>query len=111
MSLKPEPLVRVTVAGDWLACLHPDGAFQRVSRTDVQAIYFETGDGPFEMDWWIVEGSTPDTRCTFPLGATGEAEAVEWLKQLEGFEVLGMNSTTPHRFLCWRRDEARAGSV
>jgi hypothetical protein len=74
-------------------------------------VYFETGDGPFDMDWWIVEGSTPESRCTFPLGATGEAEAVEWLKQLEGFQVQGMNSTTPQRFLCWRRSEPQAGGV
>lgn len=107
MPLKPESHVRVTVAGRWLACLRPDGKFQRIARRDIQAVYFESGEGPFGVDWWVVEGATPDTFCAFPPGATGETEALEWLKQLPGFQIGGMNSISNARFLCWASDPER----
>ena len=105
MPLKPESSFHVTAVGDWLACLHPDGVFQRIARGNVHSVYFEAGDGAFDPDWWIVEGPSADDRCTFPLGATGETEAIEWLKQLAGFQIQGMNSVAPQRLLCWRRGE------
>lgn len=110
MPLKPESSVRVTATGRWLACLHPDGRFQRIARDDIQAVYFESGAGPFDIDWWVVEGATPGAHCVFPLGGTGDAEAVEWLKQLPGFEIKGMNSTDEARFLCWSRDAGQGAT-
>ena len=109
MSLKPESSFHVSGIGRWLASLDPDGVFQRIERDEVCAVYFESGAGPFGFDWWIVEGPTPDARCCFPLGATGETEAVDWLKQLPGFEIKGMNSTGVARFLCWSSDGAGGG--
>lgn len=104
MTLRPESTVQVTVAGRWLACLKTGGQFQTISLGDVYAVYFESAPGPFGIDWWVVEGATSDIRVEFPLGATGEADALEWLKQLPGFQIDGMNSIESARFLCWSRE-------
>ena len=107
MTLKPESTFQVTVAGRWLACLKPDGQFQRISLDDVHAVYFQPAPGPFGVDWWIVEGAASDIRVEFPLGATGGADALEWLKQLPGFQIDGMNSIESARFLCWPREASK----
>jgi len=103
MTLRPESTFQLTVQGRWLACLKPGGQFQSISLDDVYAVYFRSAPGAFGIDWWIVESATSDTRFEFPLGATGEADALEWLKQLPGFEIGGMNSTESARVLCWSR--------
>ena len=102
MALKPESRFTVLVDGDEIVCRPPEGAEQRLRVAHLSAVYFATGDGPFDADWWILEGTLEAVDICFPLGAMGESDVLERLKQLPGFETLGMNSIEPERFLCWQ---------
>lgn len=96
MALNPESRFEVFLDGDDVICRAPAAAERRLRLADLSAVYFETSEGPFDADWWILEGG-PDA-MHFPLGARGESVILDRLKQLPGFEVRGMNSVKRERF-------------
>ena len=95
-------VVEVTPA-DEIVCRAPGQPEQRISMTDLMAVYVETNDsGPWGADvWWVLNDTTGDTKVTFPQLATGENRVLERLRLLPGFDVKGMNSAENARFLCW----------
>jgi len=101
MALGPEFRFQVFLDDEVLVCRSPAGTEQRLRIRDLSAVYFLSGDGPFDPDWWLLEG-TPES-ISFPLGATGESVVLDRLKQLPGFQVRGMNAIQPRQSLCWRR--------
>jgi hypothetical protein len=105
---QPEESYIVSMSGNQVRCTRPDGVVEAIELSDLDAVYIETNDsGPVGIDvWWIPLGSDPQGGCVYPLGATGEQRVLERLKQLPGFEIQGMNSTSNQRFLCWKRGEA-----
>ena len=86
-----------------IVCRWPDGLIECVALPELSAVFVETNDtGPWGMDvWWVLDGET--SQCTFPLGTTRENDVLTRSKQLERFEVKGMNSTSKQRFLCWKK--------
>jgi hypothetical protein len=103
MPVNIEAQFVVSVVGDDIVCRRPDGFVERAPLSELETVVVETNDaGPWGVDvWWILEGD--DSRCAFPLGATGENGVLARLKELDGFRVDGMNSTSNRRFLCWKR--------
>lgn len=98
----------VKITTDSITCRHPDGQVEMVEWNDLQAVLLETTDeGPFAMDvFWILVGAR--SGCVIPQGADGEAELLDRLQQLVGFDnqmvINAMLSTDNQRFLCWRKD-------
>ncbi|MEZ5980334.1 MAG: hypothetical protein R3F34_19275 [Planctomycetota bacterium] len=90
---------------------------------DVERVVIETSDrGPFVIDlWWRLEGR--GAVCRYPLGATGEKEAVDtFATRFPGFDfdrmIIAMGSVEDAVFVCWERStggaeprEARDGVV
>jgi hypothetical protein len=100
------PEARFTVeitAVDEIVCRVPKQVEQRISMSDLGAVYVETNDsGPWGADvWWLLNDKGGETRVAFPQMATGEEAVLERLRLLPGFEVRGMNSTQDARFMCW----------
>lgn len=92
----------VSVAGDDIICLWPNGEEQRISVSRLMCVHVETNDGgPWGADVWFVLREFDDRELSFPLGAAGERQVIERLERLPGFEIKGMNSTVRARFLCW----------
>ncbi len=108
---QPEEHYIVSVSGDDVRCVAPDGVVQAVRLTRLLDVYVETNDsGPVGSDVWFVLRDDLGQQCAYPLGATGEAAALDRLCALPGFRLDGMNSTANARFLCWQRgvDGSRA---
>jgi hypothetical protein len=107
MSRKqPEASYVVSVSGDDVRCLGPDGGSQAVSLKRLRDVYVETNEsGLWGVDVWFVLRDDLGQQCSYPLGATGEAAVLDRLRALPGFRLDGMNSTANARFLCWRRDD------
>jgi hypothetical protein len=99
-------VVEVT-ADDEIICRAPRHAEQRIRMADLASVYVETNDrGPWGADiWWLLKDHSGQTRVAFPQLATGEEAALERLRQLPGFVVLGMNSVENAQFLCWPTPE------
>ena len=95
-------VVEVTPA-DEIVCRVPGQPEQRISMSDLKAVYVETNDsGPWGADvWWVLSDAKSETKVAFPQLATGENRVLARLRLLPGFEVKGMNSAENARFLCW----------
>ena len=66
----------------------------------------QTNDtGPVGIDVWFILISN-SCGVLFPLGATGDKEALNCLENLPGFEMKGMNCTSNETFTCWERGNA-----
>lgn len=103
---QPEESYVVSVFGDDLSCVWPDGASQTISLKQLRDVHVETNDsGPWGLDVWFVLRDDLGQQCAYPLGATGEAAALDRLCALPGFRLAGMDSTANARFLCWSRDD------
>jgi hypothetical protein len=99
----PEAAYRVDVSGDVLSCHAPDGSNSSVHFTEIARVMVETNDsGSWGIDvWWVIQKGSSGEDVVFPLGATGEDQAMALLRELPGFQIKGMNSTLNGRFLCW----------
>ena len=99
--------VVVSTSDTGIAAAYPTGTVQTIEWASVVRIAVETNDsGPWGTDvWWCIEGSS--SSCSFPLGATGRDAAIDEIrKRFPGFQVLGMNSTSNDRFVCWEEGHA-----
>ena len=109
-GLYPECLFVVTVSDSEIINQRPDGVIERLMMKDLKEVAIETNaSGPWGADvWWLLTGSSPDARCAYPGGATGEQRMLQWLQALPGFDdksvIAAMGSTANARFVCWRAD-------
>lgn len=109
-GLYPECLFVVTVSDSEIINQRPDGVIERLAMKDLKEVAIETNaSGPWGADvWWLLTGSSPDARCAYPGGATGEQRMLQWLQALPGFDdksvIAAMGSTANARFVCWRAD-------
>jgi hypothetical protein len=73
-GLYPECLFVVSVSDAEIINTRPDGVIERVAVKDLQEVAIETNtSGPWGADvWWLLRGSSPDARCAYPGGASGE---------------------------------------
>jgi hypothetical protein len=106
--LYPESLFKVTVTDSEIIAHRPDGAVERVAIAELKELYIvTTASGPWNPDvWWLFVGTTSGTGCSFPGGATGEQDVLNFAQQLPGFDntafISAMGSTGDAKFLCWR---------
>ncbi len=106
--LYPEGLFKVAVTESEIVAHRPDGSVERVAIAELRELYIvTTSDGPWHPDvWWVFVGSADGDGCSFPGGATGEQEALNFAEQLPGFDYTSfssaMRSTSEAKFLCWR---------
>ena len=108
MNPNLESRFSVTISTDLIICRRPDGQIESVAWDDLQAVFLETTDeGPFDMDvYWVLVGNR--SGCVIPQGANGEAELLDHLQKLAGFDnqavIEAMLTTDNQRFLCWRKN-------
>ena len=101
----------VTTLDDRIDAVDPHGELQSVPFEDLRGVMIETNDsGPVGTDvWWLLFGADDQIACAFPLGATGEKEAVGRLSSLPGFDheamIMAMGSTTNAVFAVWRASD------
>lgn len=108
---RPPPEARWTVAVDDESIRVTDeaGATRTVAKSALERVAVETnGSGPWGADfWWLLFAAGEEAACFFPLGATGEAEAVAYLKTLPGFDrdqlAEAVRSTRNSLFPLWSR--------
>lgn len=84
-----------------------NGDVTRVALNDVTKIFIETDDsGPIGSDvFWYV--ATDSTSVCYPLGATGEQEALKYFQTLPGFDngavIKAMTSTDNNVIVAWEK--------
>ena len=106
-KLDPESRFVVRLGESEVVCERPDGTRERVAWHELQRVEIvSTSDGPMVPDTlWLLLGETGG--CAIPWGATGEAELLQRLQALPGFDnqaVIGAASDgTDARRLCWQR--------
>jgi hypothetical protein len=99
----------VSIDGDIITHQSPDGISESVRFDSLRAVVVETNDlGPFTADvFWILVGEGT-SGCYIPQGATGDAQLLELLQTLPGFDneqfIASMGSTSCQKFLVWQRD-------
>ena len=106
-ALFPESLFVVLVSDADIVCTRPDGTVERVAWADLNKIEIvTTSEGPMVPDvFWVLHGSGGG--CAVPQGATGEAQLLERLQALPGFDnaavIEAMTCSSDRRFLCWQK--------
>lgn len=95
------PRYTATVEGDLIHITKPDGTKDFADLADLRKVLVATNDGgPWSYDvWFVLEGSK--NKIEFPLETHGLNDVLSRLKQLPGFELRGMNSTSNAWFECW----------
>jgi hypothetical protein len=94
-----------------VVCERPDGKVERVKWSDLERVdVLTTSDGPFAPDvFWILNGA--EGGCVIPQGATGEAELMDRLQKLPGYDnkavIEAMGSTSDRIFVCWEKAAAK----
>jgi len=85
--------------------IHPSGESTMLPWDKIRGIVIQTNDsGPVGADvWWFAAGD--DGSVAFPMGATGEKDALAFFQSLPGFNnkelIKAMQSTTEATFLLW----------
>ncbi|HYJ84101.1 MAG TPA: hypothetical protein VEW26_14810, partial [Allosphingosinicella sp.] len=99
----------VVVDGGSVRVTDEAGASRAVAKAELAGVAIETNDsGPWGADvWWLLFGAHDGLACAFPMGATGEQAAVDYLSGLAGFDhgmmIEAMQSTDNMIFPVWRR--------
>ena len=105
----PESRWVVATSDDAISVTDAAGEVRRIARNDLDGLMIETNDsGPWGADvWWLLLSEDGTVACAFPQGATGEQQAVDWLKNLPGFDYAAMieasASTSNGLFPLWKR--------
>jgi len=103
--------VRVEDKDGQVTATFPSGESQVVSWSSLEKVEVLTDNsGPWGADvWWLLTDS--NGHCSYPQGATGEAELIPKFQKLPGFDdkelIRAMGCTDVAKFECWvRRDAA-----
>ena len=106
--LDPESRFVIQMTESAVSCHRPDGVIETVRWDELQQVQvLTTSDGPFAPDcFWLLRG--PETTgCCIPQGATGDAELLDRIQKLPGFNnqafIEAMGSTQEAIFTCWQR--------
>jgi hypothetical protein len=105
----PEARWLVAVDGESIRITDESGESRAVAKAELAGVAIETNDsGPWAADvWWLLFGAGDALACAFPMGATGEREAMDYLAGLQGFDhgrmIEAMKSTDNMIFPVWRR--------
>jgi hypothetical protein len=108
-GLYPECLFTVTVGESEFVVLRPDGQRESLPLFELSKVTIVTNDsGPWGADvWWVMEGATEKSGCSFPQGATGESKVLEYVQGLPAFNneafIQAMGCTSNARFICWQK--------
>ncbi len=103
----PESRFVIHLSETEVTCHHPDGTLESVGWDDLQKVEVLTNsDGPLLPDvFWLLHGT--EKGCCIPQGATGDAELLDRLQKLPGFNnqafIESMGSTQKALFLCWQK--------
>lgn len=113
----PEARWVVAVDDEAIRVSDEAGGTRAVAKSELAGVAIETNDsGPWGADvWWLLFGAADELACAFPLGATGEKAAVDYLTALPGFDheqmVKAMGSTDNRLFRVWRRPDRPSGGA
>ena len=94
-----------------LRLVDPEGATRVVEKTALRGVIVETNDsGPWGADvWWLLFAADDRVALAFPQGASGEADVLDYLCALPGFdyEVMtqAMTSVENAVFPVWRKPD------
>ena len=104
-KLWPERKIIVKNDDETITVTYPEGKIEKAHWQELESIEVHTNDsGPWGADVWFVISSKVGN-CTFPQGATGENEALDFMLQIKGFKteefIKSMGSTSNARFVCW----------
>lgn len=87
----------------------PSGESSSLPWALIRGIVVQTNDsGPVGADvWWFAAGD--EGSVTFPMGASGEKEALAYFQTLPGFDnqalIKAMQCTENETFLLWQKSE------
>lgn len=99
----------VAVDGEAIRVTDEEGEVRAVAKSELAGVAIETNDtGPWGADvWWLLFGGDDRLACAFPMGATGEREAMDYLAALPEFDhgemIEAMRSTGNALFPVWRK--------
>ena len=110
--------VRLQPEASWIVATKPahiqvtdhEGQIRRLAKADLVGVAIETNDsGPWGADvWWLLFGASDRLACSFPQGATGESETLDYLTSLPQFNheqmTQAMCSTENAVFPVWRKE-------
>lgn len=101
----PERQIIVEINEELITAKYPQGELRKASLGALEKIEVITNDsGPWGADVWFVLTSKSGV-CSFPQGATGEKEVLNFMLALEGFNkkefIKAMGCTSNCVFLCW----------
>ena len=109
--LRPDPLwerhIVVEDRDDAIVVTDQDGVETSVPWAELVRVEIHTTNaGPFGADvWWVLIGTSGT--CKYPSAATGNAEVLKHLQELEGFDdmlvVLAMGNVGNGCVVCWER--------
>lgn len=103
-NLSPESKWLVRIENNKLYSTDWNGVSTELNLAEIKRFYVRTTDsGPWFTDVWygIV---CENQEIELPQGATGENFIHEFTETLEGFQMLGMNSTSNQIFECWKKN-------
>jgi len=106
-SLLIQPEFVVEMDDEWIRCHRPEGKFEQVKWSDLQAVILETTDeGPAVCDvFWILVGK--GSGCVIPQDVANGKELLQRLQALPDFDnrkvIEAMGSSENAKFLCWER--------
>jgi hypothetical protein len=104
--LWPERKIIVECTEDLISAVYPSGKVETARWQSLEKIEILTNDsGPWGADVWFVITSKTG-QCTYPQGATGEKEALDYLLAIDGFNekefIKSMGCTSNAQFICWQ---------
>ena len=112
--VQPEARFVLSFDGRGISLIDPDGNCFSIPVNDLEAVIIETNDtGPWGMDvWWVLLGPEGKLGVLYPQGATGEAQVLNFLMALPGFNedlmTKAMGSTTNATFPVWHKPDVGA---
>ncbi|MBX7199221.1 MAG: hypothetical protein K1X51_07565 [Rhodospirillaceae bacterium] len=100
------PHYMAVVSDGEIRVTRPDRSADSIELSTLSRVFVVTNDGgAWDYDvWFVLEGSK--NILEFPLETYGSDEVLKLLKQLPGFELRGMNSTSNARYECWPNSQA-----
>ena len=107
--LWPERQILVDLNENEMSASYPNGDKLVVELRALKKVMVLTNEsGPWGADLWF-SFSSDKSMCSFPQGATGEKNALEYLYALGGFDetnfIKAMGSTSNAEFICWEKTD------